>query len=141
MQMHKILEVLYNQKTRYLESDYDKLFVFIKRRITQRSLLLFFTNFETLSSLKRQLPFFQRLAKNHLLVVIFFENTELKALTEREAFSTEDIYVKTVAEGFAMEKRQIVKELNRAGIHAILSAPQQLSVNTINKYLELKARG
>ncbi|MGZ5243783.1 MAG: DUF58 domain-containing protein [Bacteroidia bacterium] len=141
MQMQKILEVLYNQKTRYLESDHEKLFVFIKRRITHRSLLLFFTNFETLSSLKRQLPFFQRLAKNHLLVVIFFENTELKALTEREVFSTEDIYVKTVAEGFAMEKKQIVKELNKNGIHAILSAPQNLSVNTINKYLELKARG
>ncbi len=141
MQMQKILEVLYNQKTRYLESDYEKLFVFIKRRITQRSLLLFFTNFETLSSLKRQLPFFQSLAKNHLLVVVFFENTELRTLTEKEAFSTEAIYVKTVAEGFALEKRQIVKELNRHGIHAILSAPKNLSVNTINKYLELKARG
>lgn len=141
MQMQKIMEVLYNQKTRYLESDYEKLFVFIKRRITQRSLLLFFTNFETISSLQRQLQFFQRLAKNHLLVVIFFENTELKALTEKEAQTTEDIYVKTVAEGFALEKKQIVKELNKHGIHAILSTPQQLSVNTINKYLELKARG
>ena len=45
-----------------------------------------------------------------------------------------------IAEKFAYEKRLIVKELARYSIHSILTTPQNLSVNTINKYLELKAR-
>ena len=53
----------------------------------------------------------------------------------------EDIYIKTVAEKLSYEKRLIVKELKQNAIHAVLTAPEHLTINTINKYLELKARG
>jgi len=39
-QMQKILETLYKQKTRYLESDYETLYSYVKTHIRQRSLLL-----------------------------------------------------------------------------------------------------
>ena len=39
-----------------------------------------------------------------------------------------------------MEKRLITKELAAYGIQSIYTAPKNLSVNTINKYLELKSR-
>ena len=112
----------------------------IKTKINQRSLLLLYTNFESLSGLHRQLKYLRRLAKDHLLVVIFFENTELKTYLETPAVTTEEVYNKAIAEKFAYEKKQIVQELKKYGIHSILTAPQKLSVNTINKYLELKAR-
>jgi uncharacterized protein (DUF58 family) len=140
-QMARILELLYNQETRYPESNYEALFAAIKHKIRQRSLILLFTNFETLSSLQRQLPYLRSIAGSHLLVAVFFENTELAHVLDRVAATTEEIYLKTIAEKFAFEKRQIVKELQRFGIHAILTAPEHLTVNTINKYLELKARG
>jgi len=73
--------------------------------------------------------------------VIFFENTELAKLSSGEAKSTEDIYIKTIAEKFAFEKRLIVKELRKYGIHTILTSPQNLTVASLNKYLELKSRG
>ncbi len=139
--LNKILQLLYNQKTGYLESDYENLYINIKTKINQRALLLLYTNFESLSGLQRQLKFLRRLAKDHLLVVIFFENTELKNFLDTPAKSTEEIYNKAIAEKFAFEKRLIVKELEKYGIHSILTAPENLSVNTINKYLELKARG
>ena len=141
VQMHKILELLYRQKTGYLESNFEFLYSTIRRKINQRSLLLLFTNFESLSSMQRQLPYMRSIAKQHLLVVIFFRNTELHALLERKAVSTEDVYRKTIAEKFEYEKRLIVKELEAHGIHSILTAPEHLTVNTINKYLELKSRG
>jgi uncharacterized protein (DUF58 family) len=139
--IQKILELLYNQKTGYLESDYENLYINVRTRISQRSLLLLYTNFESLSGLQRQLRYLRRLAKDHLLVVIFFENTELRSFLEKSAESTEEIYNKAIAEKFAYEKKLIVKELEKYGIHSILTSPQKLSVNTINKYLELKARG
>ena len=33
------------------------------------------------------------------------------------------------------------KELQKHGIQSVLTPPQDLTVNTINKYLEIKARG
>lgn len=139
-QMNNILETLYNQKTAYVESDYSNLHITIKRKISQRSLLLLFTNFETLFGLQRQLPYLISLARQHLVVVIFFENTELTAITSRDAHSLKEIYHKTIAERLYLEKKLIVKELLKHGIQALLTPPEQLTVNTINKYLELKAR-
>lgn len=139
-QLNKIMEVLYKEKTRYLETNMELLYTTIRGTLKQRSLVVFFTNFESMSALQRQLPFLKRIAKFHLLVVVFFENTELKKLSEQPAENVEGIYIKTVAEKFAYEKKLIVKELARYGIQSILSTPQNLTVNTINRYLELKAR-
>ena len=137
----KILELLYRQKTRFGETDYETLYASVRTHIRQRSLLLLFTNFETVSALHRQLPYLRRLATDHLLLVIFFENTELRSLLNQPATDTERIYLKTIGEKFAFEKKQIVKELTKYGIQTILTAPQNLTANTVNKYLELKARG
>ena len=140
-QMARILEVLYNQKTAYRESDYSVLYSHVRRKISQRSLLLLYTNFESMYSLQRQLPFLKSLAIQHLLVVIFFENTEIKSLITQPAPGLKEVYHKAVAEKFSYEKKLIVKELNMHGIQALLTAPENLTVNTINKYLELKSRG
>ncbi len=139
-QMQSVLEVLYNQKTRYLESDFERLYSLLKTKVTQRSLIVLFTNFESLSSMHRQLPYLKKIASQHLLLVIFFENTELKTLLESEVENTEQVYTKTVAEKFAYEKKQIVKELTRFGIMSILTTPKDLTLNALNKYLEIKAR-
>lgn len=139
-QMAAIQEVLYNQKTAFLETDFSVLYTTIRRSVSQRSLLLLFTNFESVYSLQRQLPYLTNLAKKHLLVVIFFENTELKSLIEKKASSLKEVYHKALAERFSLEKKLIVKELQKVGIQSILTTPEKLSVNTINKYLELKAR-
>ena len=140
-QMNSILETLYNVNTDYSETNFVRLYVDIKRNITQRSLLLLYTNFETLDALHRQLPYLQAIAKNHLLVVIFFKNTELHQLTKDKAESTYEIFQKTIAEKFIYEKKLIVNELHKYGIQTILTTPENLTVNTINKYLEIKARG
>ncbi|MBC6990442.1 DUF58 domain-containing protein [Hymenobacter sp. BT491] len=139
--MLKILEVLYKQRTKYLETDYELLYTNVKAKIRQRSLLILYTNFETLNGMQRQLPYLRRLAKDHLLLVVFFENTELRHYLDAPARTTEEVYNQTISEKFAQEKRQIVRELQRYGIHALLTAPEHLTVNTLNRYLEFKARG
>jgi uncharacterized protein (DUF58 family) len=139
-QLQRILELLYHQKTRYLETDFEQLYLRVRQHVKQRSLLVLFTNFETLAGMRRQLPYFRKLAKDHLLLVIIFENTELKAVLEQTPTNTEEIYRKTIAEKYFYEKQQIVKELGQYGIQAMLTTPQHLTVNTINQYLSLKAR-
>ncbi len=140
-QMNLILETLYNLKTDFVESDFSRLYIEVKRNLNHRSLLLLYTNFETLDALHRQLPYLQRIAKQHLLVVIFFENTELTRFIELKAQTAQQIFEHTIAEKFVYEKKLIVNELRKYGIQTILTKPENLTINTINKYLEIKARG
>jgi len=140
-QLSKIMEALYKQQTGWLESNFEALHVYVKRQLNRRSLLLIYTNFESLSGMRRQLPYLRSMARNHVVVVIFFQNTELRSFLEKSASGTEEIYLKTIAEKFEYEKRQIVRELKAHGIYSVLTPPDSLTVNTINKYLEMKASG
>lgn len=139
-QMEHIMQVLYKQSTDFLESDFEMLYLQVKSKIKHRSLLILFTNFESLSGLNRQIEYLRLLAKSHLLLVVFFENSELDRLIDAPADTIEKVYIKTTAEKFAFEKKVIARELARYGILSILSSPKDLTVSTVNKYLELKAR-
>ncbi|MDM1347958.1 DUF58 domain-containing protein [Myroides marinus] len=140
-QLQKVMEQLYRVQTNFVESDFGKLYAHIRHKITHRSLIILYTNFESLSSLNRQLPYLRAIAKNHVLLVVFFENTELTKLTQKKAKNSDDIFDKVIAEKFNFEKRLIVNELTKYGIQSILTAPEDLSINTINKYLQIKAKG
>lgn len=139
--LNTLMETLYGINTNFLVSDFNRLYAHSKRKITQRSLLMLYTNFEHITSLKRQLPYLRALAKSHLLVVIFFENTELDELASKSTTRLTEIYEKTIAQEFIYNKQLMVKELEKNGIQTVLTKPKDLSVNTINKYLEIKAKG
>lgn len=140
-QMQKILETLYNVKTDFFESDYSRLYVDIKKNINQRSLIILYTNFETMDGLNRQLPYLKGIAKSHLLVVVFFSNTELNSIINKKTATIQEVYDKVIAEKFMFEKRLIVNELKKYGIHSVLTQPENLTLDAINKYLEIKSRG
>lgn len=140
VQMEMILESLYRQQTHFTETDFEALYTHVRSKIKNRALLILFTNFESAPGFQRQLPYLRKIARHHLLLVVFFENTELKTLREKPAGNLEDIYIKTIADKFAFEKKLIVKELRQHGILSLLTTPQQVTVSAINKYVELKAR-
>ena len=140
-QMHKLMESLYRIETDFLESDFSRLYVDMKQKVTQRSLVMLYTNFETMDALRRQLTYLKGIARNHLLIVVFFDNTELNRLITKHAKNVQEVYDKAIAEKLAFEKRLIVQELKQHGIQSILTQPENLTMDTINKYLELKARG
>jgi uncharacterized protein (DUF58 family) len=140
-QLGKILNGLYNIKTEFSESDFGNLYNEIKYKINKRSLLLLFTNFEDLNSMHRQLPYLKAIAKNHILVVIFFLNKELEQLITNPRDNFQHQVAVAVAEKFLNEKKVIENELKKHGIIAILTLPKNLSVNVINTYLDVKAKG
>lgn len=140
-QLRKISESLYNIRTDFFESDFNRLYQDIKYSVNQRSLVLLFTNFETLDALNRQMKYLRGIAKNHLLVVVFFKNSELQTLLHKNPESIQEIYDEVIAEKFEFEKKLIIQELRKYGIYSVYTLPENLNVEVINKYLEIKARG
>ena len=139
--LQQIFEYLYNLKTGFYETDFERLYRFIRHNISRRSLLMIYTNFEHINALKRQLPYLKRIARNHLVVVIFFKNTELQHVIKQKADNNHKLYHKIIAEDFDWQKRIMIKELKLHNIHSVLTEPNQLTTNVINKYLQLKSRG
>ncbi|UZT96827.1 DUF58 domain-containing protein [Chryseobacterium fluminis] len=140
-QLKKISEALYNIKTDFFESDFNRLYQDVKYSINQRSLILLFTNFETLDGLNRQMKYLRGIAKNHLLVVVFFKNSELQTLIHKNPEKMQEIYDEIIAEKFEFEKKLIIQELRKYGIYTVYTLPENLNIDVINKYLEIKSRG
>src|SRR5690625_3677687 len=61
--LNNILETLYNVDTDFLDSDLGLLYAHLRRKVSQRSLVMLYTNFEHFNSHKRQLTYVKDSAK------------------------------------------------------------------------------
>lgn len=138
--MQTLLEKLYSQKTTFGETDFSSLCVHMNKHVSKRSLLVLYTNFSNMSGMDRQLAYLKQLNHRHRLLVVFFEDADLKAYIATPAKDTESYYQHVIAEKFAYEKRLIVTTLKQNGIYSLLTTPENLSIDVINKYLEMKSR-
>lgn len=136
----EITEALYHQGARKKESDFSRLYKNARLRINSRSFLILFTNFESIVSLNRQMKYLKSLAKNHLVIMILFQNQEIVELSRKKESSETAYFDQTMAEKFIQEKQLIARELNKNGIYTVLTSPENLTISVINKYLELKSR-
>ena len=140
-QMQILQEALYAEHTQFGETDYSALLAGLSRHVTHRSLLILYTSFMSMTALRRQLSYLRQLAQHHRLLVVFFEDEELRQFATLGApHSTLHIYQRVIAEKFLYEQRLVVSTLRQYGIQSLLTSPQNLSVNVINKYLEMKSR-
>ena len=143
-QMQTLQEALYAEHTQFGETDYSALLTGLSRHVPHRSLLILYTSFTSMAALRRQLQYLRQLAVHHRLLVVFFEDEEMTEFITHHAshntshFSTEQVYQHVIAEKFAYEQRLIVQTLHQYGIQALLTTPRNLSVDVINKYLEMK---
>ena len=138
--LQTLQEALYAEKAVFGETDYSALLAGLTRHVSHRSLLVLFTSFTSMPALRRQLSFLRQLAMRHRLLVVFFEDKEMReVISDRgKEKSTEAYYQRVIAEKFAYEQRLIVSTLRQYGIQSLLTTPDNLSVNVINKYLEIK---
>ncbi len=131
---------LYNLETDFLESDFEKLYKFVRFKIRQRSLLVIFTNFDSINSLKRNLQYLKAIAQYHLVLVIFFENSEIINFVNQPATDIREIYSKTIGKHFLSQNQLILKELVKSGIQGLITQPHLLSMQAINKYIQIKRK-
>ncbi|MDH5609026.1 MAG: DUF58 domain-containing protein, partial [Cyclobacteriaceae bacterium] len=139
-QLHSLMEGLYRQETSFKESDFSMLFNFMFQSVSQRSLVMLFTNFESIHSLNRQLTYLRMINRKHLLIVVYFRNTEIDTLIGRQAKTTREIYDQAIGHQMLTEKQLIGEALNQAGILSLYTRPENLSVDIINKYIEVKTK-
>ena len=140
LQMQRIIDCLYNQKTTFGESDYSTLCPKINKLVGKRSLLILYTNFTDFGALRRQLSYLRMLNQRHRLLVVFFDDPELHEFATSPQKKEIEYFEHVIAEKMIYDRRLIVNTLRQNGIYSLLTTPDQLTVNVINKYIEMKSR-
>ena len=137
--INKLMETLYAEQTDFDETDFSALSVAVGRHISKHSLLVLYTNFMGQVSLQRQLPFLQQIARRHRLLVVFFEDVELQQFIDSPIHNDEERSQHEVAEKFAAEKQLISATLRQHGILSLLTTPQALTIDVINRYIAIRS--
>ena len=136
--LNNILSSLYADSVDFVQSDYSLLMQFCQMHLKRRSLIVVFTTFESMEAMRRQLPFLRHIALTHALLVVFFEDSDMEALAEQPHETTREYVTNILAHSAIYEKKMIVGELMRCGISALLTHPENLSSEVINKYVKMK---
>ncbi len=139
-QLYRIADALYDISPKMRQPDYEKAFTFVESKLRRRSLIVVFTDLIDVEISKTLTAYLPRLRQRHLVLCITLKDTELARLADEMPDTVEDVYQKAVAGQLLLEQQGTLRKLQQNGVLVLDSTPENLSVATVNRYLELKGR-
>jgi uncharacterized protein (DUF58 family) len=139
-QLYRIADALYDISPKMRQPDYEKAFTFVESKLRRRSLIVVFTDLIDVEISKTLTAYLPRLRQRHLVLCITLKDTELARLADEMPDTVEDVYQKAVAGQLLLEQQGTLSKLQQNGVLVLDSTPENLSVATVNRYLELKGR-
>lgn len=136
-----ILEALYSVEGKLEEPDYQGALRYLTTRLPRRALVVVFTELAGEQASERLLRTLGSLAPRHLPLMVTLRNREVEARAVCDPTSENEVFSAAVAEDLLRDKAAALRALQARGALALDVAPERLSVATVNRYLEIKARG
>ncbi|HEY3397985.1 MAG TPA: DUF58 domain-containing protein [Armatimonadota bacterium] len=139
-QVGLIADQLYAVEPVLREPDYGQAFALLRRRTQRRALVVAFTDLIDRDSSAQLLSNVLGLAPRHLPLVVTLRDQRLDALAAARPAEAAEAYERAVATSLLAQRRLALATLRRGGAQLVDTAAGQLTVDTVNKYLEIKRR-
>jgi uncharacterized protein (DUF58 family) len=139
-QFRQCLELLYGVEARLCHVDYRGALEQIALRCKRRSLVVFFTDLVDEDTSAELVTYMRLLRPVHLPLCVTLQDNQIVTASRRPTENAGQMYERTVAVDLLNERRRVLESLGRLGALVLDSAPEDLSVQVVNRYLELKAR-
>ena len=134
------LDLLYGVEARYCYVDYAAAVQHIVTRCRRRSLVVFFTDLvdeETSGELVQSL---RQLRPRHLPLCVTMRDPTLLEAAALPLHTEDEFFERAAALELLDDRRHLAERLHREGALVLECDEDQLSVQVVNRYLELKAR-
>ncbi len=139
-QIPKLLRAIFTLRADYFESDLSGLSAYITTNQKKRSLVCVFTYIGDEEDSRRILRELSPLTKRHAVMIVSLRNPGLKAISEKKASSTEDVFLKASAAHRLMTQKNASGILRRGGVDNVIMEPDKLPTGTVNRYISMKNR-
>jgi len=122
------------------ETNFTRGLTELSRRLRRRSLVVVLTDFVDAIAAELMLENLDRLSRRHLVLFVAMRDPELGAIATAPP-RTPALLNRAVTAGELMRERDVVlSRLRRLGILCVDAAPDRISVDILNHYLEIKRR-
>lgn len=133
-------ERLYGLEPRFEESDYGRVFAYVRAHLHKRSLIVLFTDmFDPVAS-AAVLAEVRQLTRRHLVVCVFMNDAAIETALHQVPAQPLDVYRAGVAATLSEERRAARVALSKMGVRVVDVPAAKLSVALIDAYLEIKRR-
>jgi uncharacterized protein (DUF58 family) len=136
-----ILEALYAIEGKVEEPDYDHALRYLATKLPKRALVAVFTDLQGKEPSHRLLSTLSAMAPRHLPLVITQRNRDVERTSRRELKNEPEVFEAAVAESLLADKAAALRMLQARGVLVLDVLPEELTVASVNRYLEIKARG
>ncbi len=140
-QINRLMEVLYNLEPQLIEPSYSRAFNFFSSNCHRRSLVVILTDLVDRDSSAELLAQTSRLIPRHLPLIITIGDTDLREMVRTQPAQAADVYRQSVAEEILRQRDEALARIRQAGGLALDVPAGRLSLELVNKYLEVKDRG
>jgi uncharacterized protein (DUF58 family) len=139
-QYRVLLEALYAVKANSAYVDFRRFVEFLRIRVPRRSLVVMFSD---LLDDTHALPLAEHLAgirNKHLPVCVTMQDAIAERLAASTVSSREQAYERAAAADLLNDRDNVKAHLRRSGVGLVEAPVGSLAVDTVNRYLEIKAR-
>jgi uncharacterized protein (DUF58 family) len=140
-QLAEMTEALYNVKAQMIEPSYARAFQYLSQNCKRRSLVVILTDLVDRDASAELLAYTATLLPRHLPLIVTIGDKDLRALVAQEPRRIADVYQQSVAEELLGQREEALARITELGGLALDVPAGQLSIELVNKYLEVKERG
>jgi uncharacterized protein (DUF58 family) len=109
-------------------------------RLRRRSLVVVLTDFVDTVTAELIIENMARLARRQKVVFVTLRDPGLDELVKARPGALADLYRSVVAEDFVREREIVIRRLRRLGIHCVDASPKEVSMQLLNRYMDIKRR-
>lgn len=140
-QINRLMEALYSLEPQMIEPSYNRAFNFFGANCKRRSLVVILTDLVDRDASAELLAHTSQLIPRHLPLIITIGDTDLRELVRAQPATSSDVYRQAVAEEILHQREEALMRIRHAGGLALDVPAGRLSLELVNKYLEVKERG
>jgi uncharacterized protein (DUF58 family) len=140
-QINRLMESLYGIEPEMIEPSYKRAFNFFSANCHRRSLVVILTDLVDRETSADLLAHASQLIPRHLPLIVTIGDTDLRELVRDRPASSADVYRQGVAEELLRQREEALMRIRHAGGLALDVPAGRLSLELVNKYLEVKERG
>jgi len=141
VQTGQIIEALYAVQPSLVEPDYQVAFEHILARKIRRSLVITFTDIIDPEASRELLQNSAAIRRHHNAMCVTINNLDVIDLANSYPVSGAELYDKAMAQRMLTQRGAVLEALRGVGVGIVDAQASQLSVATVNRYLEMKSRG
>lgn len=140
-QYRRMVNALYRAEPTLAAVDYPALFRELSVRVPRRALIVTFTDLFDEEQVQELAVPMRRLAARHVPLCVALRDPALDALLERAPRDPALAYQQAVAVEVMEERERLRGLVTGQGVQLLDTTPKALTLDTVNRYLDIKRRG